>query len=110
MGISTYVRYEEKNGKSVSDVTESSLALGGATYGCTTTELTAAYVPFGNLGSYYEPTTYTKVTDHKGEENILIQSKPTTAITTPPMIPNIKCCNELLNMVQVHLLNLAIGT
>lgn len=81
MGISTYVRYEEKNGKSVSDVTESSLALGGATYGCTTTELTAAYVPFGNLGSYYEPTTYTKVTDHKGEENILIQSKPTTAIS-----------------------------
>lgn len=81
MGISTYVRSEQKNGKAVSDITESSLALGGATYGCTTTELTAAYATFGNLGKYYEPTTYTKVTDHKGEENILIQSKPTTAIS-----------------------------
>ena len=81
MGITTYVDSEEVNGKVVTDITESSLALGGATYGCSSIELTAAYATFGNLGYYYRPMTYTKVTDHKGEEVILQQEKPTVALS-----------------------------
>ena len=41
----------------------SSLALGGCSYGITTTESAAAYAIFGNGGVYYEPTTYTQVLD-----------------------------------------------
>ena len=81
MGITTYVESEEVNGKVVSDLNESSLALGGASYGCSSIELTAAYATLGNLGYYYKPMTYTKVTDHKGEEVILQQEKPSVAMS-----------------------------
>lgn len=43
-----------------------SLALGGCSYGITTTESAAAYAIFGNGGKYYEPTTYYKVVDTSG--------------------------------------------
>ena len=44
-----------------------SLALGGCSYGITTTESAAAYAIFGNGGKYYEPTTYYKVVNVSGE-------------------------------------------
>ncbi len=49
-----------------SDKNIASLALGGCSYGITTTESAAAYAIFGNGGKYYEPTTYFKVVDTSG--------------------------------------------
>lgn len=45
------------------DKTFSSLCLGGCVYGATTEEMAAAYAVFGNLGYYYEPTTFTVIYD-----------------------------------------------
>lgn len=45
------------------DKNPASLALGGCSYGITTTESAAAYAIFGNGGVYNEPTTYTQVLD-----------------------------------------------
>jgi len=50
-----------------SDKNLSSLALGGCTYGLTTTESAAAYAIFGNQGVYHKPTTYYKVETADGE-------------------------------------------
>ena len=44
-----------------------SLALGGCTYGMTTTESAAAYAIFGNGGKFFEPTTYYKIEKMTGE-------------------------------------------
>ena len=44
-----------------------SLALGGCSYGMTTTESAAAYAIFGNQGIYHEPTTYYKIKRISGE-------------------------------------------
>ena len=63
----------------VNDLNLGSLALGGSYKGITPTELTAAFATFGNLGKYYKPTTYTKITDQYGEV-VLEPSKPTVAI------------------------------
>ena len=43
-----------------------STALGGLNQGVTPLELTAAYVPFANGGTYYEPITFTKICDTNG--------------------------------------------
>ena len=51
-----------------SDKNLAALGLGGCAYGITTTESAAAYATFGNLGKYYEPTTYYKVCDSSGKE------------------------------------------
>lgn len=61
------------------DLALGSLALGGNYHGISPTEMAAAYATFGNLGKYYEPTTYTKVTDQY-DEVILSQKKPTIAM------------------------------
>ncbi len=53
------------------DQTISALAMGGTNGGVTTTQLAAAYAIFGNLGKYYEPKTYYKVTDSQG--NLLLE-------------------------------------
>ncbi len=50
------------------------LALGQLTNGVTVLEMAAAYAPFANGGSYYEPRTYTKVLDNEG--NVLLEKKP----------------------------------
>ena len=79
LGISTLidsVRLED--GSIVSDVNLSAMALGGCTYGVTVTEMCAAYACFGNLGKYYEPTTYTKITDTFGN-TVLEQNDGTPA-------------------------------
>lgn len=59
----------------------SALALGGCTYGMTTTESAAAYAIFGNNGVYHKPTTYYKV--EQGSEVILEPSKTGEQVISP---------------------------
>ena len=67
-GISTIIESEKAaDGSVISDVNLSAMALGGMAHGVTVTEMTAAYATFGNLGMYYEPTTYYAVYDTFGE-------------------------------------------
>lgn len=79
LGISTLVEtyYDATQGKYVGDRTNS-LALGGLTYGVSLYEMVAAYLPFGNAGTYVEPHSYTIVEDSNG--NILINKE--TSIRT----------------------------
>lgn len=49
-----------------------SLCLGGATYGVTNLELTAAYATIANSGTYNKPKFYTKILDHDG--NVLLDN------------------------------------
>ncbi len=60
LGITTLVGEGPVNDKTLS------LALGGLTYGVSVYEMAAAYLPFGNGGYYYEPHSYTKIVDNKG--------------------------------------------
>ena len=57
------------------------LSLGQLTNGITVLEMAAAYAPFANGGTYYEPRTYTKVLDNNGD--VLLEKKisPVTAMT-----------------------------
>jgi len=70
MGVEATYRYlNDKFGLELdgaADKNLSSLGLGGTNSGITVTESTAAFAVFGNLGHYYEPTTFTKVTDQHG--------------------------------------------
>ncbi len=59
----------------------SALALGGSTYGVTTTESAAAYAIFGNRGKYYSPVTYYKVEDAHGNVILSDQSEGEQVIT-----------------------------
>jgi len=69
------------DGTVVSDINLSAMALGGMAYGVNVTEMTAAYATFGNLGNYYEPTTYYAVYDVMGELVLKHQEKGSTSIT-----------------------------
>lgn len=53
------------------DETISALAIGGTNGGVTPVELCAAYATFGNGGKYYEPKTYTHVTDQ--DDNLILE-------------------------------------
>ncbi len=64
-----------------SDKNPASLALGGCTYGMTTTESAAAYAIFGNSGKYYEPTTYYKIERTNGEVVLETANKGKRAIS-----------------------------
>lgn len=80
LGITTLVESaKNENGETLTDLSISSLALGGPTYGLTVQEMTAAYATFGNLGKYYKPVTYTVVKDQDGR-TVLEPHKPTTAM------------------------------
>lgn len=71
-GFTTLVeRRKEKNGKIVSDITQST-ALGGITDGVTNMELNASYATIANHGTYIKPTLYTKIVDHNN--NVLIDN------------------------------------
>ena len=59
-----------------------SLALGGCTYGITTTESAAAYAIFGNNGVYHKPTTYYKI-ERVGGEVILDYDEKGTQVISP---------------------------
>ena len=75
LGFSTLVdsRYDEKTGKTYSDI-NLSLALGGLTDGVTNLEMTAAYATIANSGVYNTPVLYTKVLDHEGR--VLLSNEP----------------------------------
>lgn len=51
-----------------------SIALGGLEKGVSPLLMAAAYVPFANRGVYYEPVSYTRVTDLNG--NVILEKKP----------------------------------
>lgn len=65
------------------DLNLASLGLGGNYKGITTTQAAAAFSIFGNLGKYYEPTTYIAVTDQFNKKTILSNenSVPKVAIS-----------------------------
>jgi Membrane carboxypeptidase/penicillin-binding protein len=54
------------------------LALGALTDGLAPIQLAGAYIPFANKGMYYQPVTYTKVLDAKG--NVLLENKPKSTV------------------------------
>lgn len=81
MGLKNLVAPFEKNGEiDVGDHTHSSLGLGGCFKGITTLESCAAFATIGNKGKYYEPTFFTKVTDHHGETILEGGNKPKIAM------------------------------
>lgn len=69
--ITSLVEKREKGGKVYSDKSLAPLSLGGLTDGVSVLEMAAAYVPFANGGTYYEPSTYYTVTDFDG--NVLLE-------------------------------------
>ena len=67
-GLTTLVESEiTEDGRELSDKNLSALALGGMAYGVNVTEMTAAYAAFGNLGQYYEPSTYYAIYNVMGD-------------------------------------------
>ncbi len=75
LGITTLIKESDK------DLSYSALALGGTYYGITTLEQAAAYATFGNLGYYYKPTFFTKVTDQHGEVILEQEENPKVAMS-----------------------------
>lgn len=61
-----YTSYDAKH-----DLNLASLGLGGSYKGVTTMQTTAAFAIFGNLGKYYEPSTYVAVKDQFNKKDIL---------------------------------------
>lgn len=53
------------------DMNLSSMGLGGTYTGITTTQSAASFAVFGNLGNYYEPTTFTLMTDQ--HDNVVLK-------------------------------------
>lgn len=68
------IDYLKKSGIDRSNEQYLSLALGGLNEGVNPLQMAAAYVPFVNKGMYFEPITYTKVLDSKG--NVILEKKP----------------------------------
>ena len=60
----------------------SALALGGTTYGLTTTESAAAYAIFGNSGLFYKPTTYYKIKKSDGTVELEADTKGKRVISS----------------------------
>ncbi len=68
IGIETGVEYLTRMGIPTEDSDHNlSLALGSMTYGVTPVELAAAYVPFANGGTYYEPHCVEKIVSADGD-------------------------------------------
>ena len=66
----------EVNGQVKTDITVSSLSMGGLTQGVSTLEMAAAYATFPRNGAYTEATTYRLVKKSNGE--VLLNNKPKT--------------------------------
>lgn len=78
MGVeSTYYYLSDNFGidnlDNIEDMNLSSLGLGGTFKGINTTQSAAAFAVFGNLGTYYEPTTLTLMTDQHG--SVILKEK-----------------------------------
>lgn len=74
--FSTLIKDKKVNGKILSDVNLSSLALGGMTYGVTVKELTGAYTMFTNEGTYVEPRTIIEIKDQN--DKVVMADDPYT--------------------------------
>jgi penicillin-binding protein 1A len=85
MGIRSLVKQGGNN-----DLSLAPLALGGLTKGVTPLELTAAYVPFANLGVYVKPYAIKKVTDRQG--NLVKQFKTEKHSVLSPQTAYIITC------------------
>ena len=95
-GISTIVESEKtEDGSIISDINLSAMALGGMAHGVKVTELTAAYAAFGNLGLYYEPTTYYAIYDPFGD--LVLQHQSVGSQIISPDTANIM--NRLMQTV-----------
>lgn len=94
--ITTLVESEvAEDGTVITDNALAPLALGGMAHGVTVTEMTAAYATFGNLGKYYEPTTYYAVYDTF--DNLLLQQQDQGTQAITPDTANIM--NQLMQKV-----------
>lgn len=95
LNFTTLVDRDVRNGKTYTDRTLASLALGGFTDGVTVLEMTSAYGTFANDGVYIKPVTYLKVEDNNGktlltkkpESNVAF--KPTTAYFTNQLLKGV---------------------
>ncbi len=95
-GISTIIESEKtEDGSVVSDINLSAMALGGMAHGVTVTEMTAAYATFGNLGMYYEPSTYYAVYDTFGD--LVLKHQEVGAQVISPETANVM--NRLMQTV-----------
>jgi penicillin-binding protein 1A len=74
------------------------LATGALYNGTTTVEMAAAYATFGNGGMYYNPYSYYKVTNSKGDEIILSNEQPAGHRAISEETSDIMC--ELLQTVD----------
>ncbi|MDE5984225.1 MAG: transglycosylase domain-containing protein [Eubacterium sp.] len=84
----------------VRDVDYGPMAIGSLTNGAKPLDITAAYVPFGNGGSYYEPYCYYKVEDSKG--NIIIDKEPEKTRQDALSEPTAWVMNKLLQTVMTQ--------
>lgn len=66
LGADESIEYLKKVGIDRENEKYLSLVLGGLNEGVNPLQMAAAYVPFAHKGLYYEPTTFTLVTDSKG--------------------------------------------
>ena len=71
------------------------LAVGATSGGPSLLQMTAAYATFGNLGKYWEPTTYTLITDQQDDIVLQQEERPTTAMSEATA----NIMNELLQFV-----------
>lgn len=95
-GISTIIESEKtEDGRVVSDINLSAMALGGMAHGVTVTEMTAAYATFGNLGMYYKPSTYYAVYDTFGD--LVLKHQEVGAQVISPETANVM--NRLMQTV-----------
>lgn len=86
LGVDLVESRTSSSGYTFTDIALSPLALGGLTDGVSTLQMTAAYVPFANDGSYYEPITYTKVLDSEGNVILSNSSQPVEAFEDPDTV------------------------
>ncbi len=93
--FSTLVEKDVRDGKTYTDKTLASLALGGFTDGVTVADMTSAYAAFANEGVYIEPITYTKVEDNQGKTLLTkkqksnVAFKPSTAFFTNQLLKGV---------------------
>lgn len=103
MGLKNFVAPFEKDGVAdPGDQTYASLGLGGCYKGITTLESCAAFATIGNKGKYYEPTFFTKVTDHRGETVLEGNKKPKIAMMEDTAV--------ILNKMLQNVVNRGTGT
>ncbi len=91
-------RFHLSNLNKKEDIQLAPLATGALYEGATTVEMAAAYATFGNLGVYYYPYSYYKVTNSKGDKVILSNEQPACQRAMSEETADIMC--ELLQTVD----------